>query len=404
MAVKFRQIFSRAGEGGNRRLFVILGGAALLFVAVFAFSSLHQKEMPKSNAGGPPAANPLPGGLNADPEQLALRQQDIKSESNAAAQRGESYTPDIAPGQSTTPVREVGVAPDQANLPPAPPAESGPHIVRQPGMPPVQTAAAYATPPMNDNERKALNSTYSHALMDLRDRINGRPPVTTIMFTAKDLASAERHEQDGQPEGSGRPRAHQSSTARQAGSTTVLIPAGRGIFAHTVTATNSDLSGNIVLQADSGPVAGDRLIASVSRAGGHMNRLVVTVTSIIHKGQELSVSGMVVAPDTMEGAVASSVDQLYFERFVFPAAAAFVQGLGMALETTSNTVGSVGGLGNVNYLSQLNFPQQLGVAAGAAASQVNSSLRQQMPTQPRINLAADVNVGVIFTKNVVTKG
>ncbi|WP_264996412.1 DotG/IcmE/VirB10 family protein, partial [Kozakia baliensis] len=180
----------------------------------------------------------------------------------------------------------------------------------------------------------------------------------------------------------------------------VLIPAGRGIFAHTVTATNSDLSGQIVLEADSGPVAGDRMIASVARAGGHMNRLVLTVQSIEHQGQTLPVQGVVVAPDTMEAAVASSVDQLYLQRFVLPAAAAFVQGLGTALEMTSNTVGSIGGLGNVNYVQKLNFPQQLGVAAGAAASQVNSSMMQQMPTQPRINMAANVNVGVMFLKNV----
>lgn len=134
-----------------------------------------------------------------------------------------------------------------------------------------------------------------------------------------------------------------------------------------------------------------------------MNRLVLAVRSVMHKGQTLSVTGMVVAPRTMEAAVASSVDQLYVERFLLPGAAAFVQGLGSALETTSNTVGSIGGLGNVNYVERLNFPQQLGVAAGQAASQINSALMQQMPTQPRVNLAANVSVGVVFTANVTAK-
>ena len=44
-----------------------------------------------------------------------------------------------------------------------------------------------------------------------------------------------------------------------------------------------------------------------------------------------------VAPDSMEEAVATSIDQHYLERFVLPAAAAFVQGLGQAAVRMSNS-------------------------------------------------------------------
>ena len=77
------------------------------------------------------------------------------------------------------------------------------------------------------------------------------------------------------------------------------------------------------------------MIGNFSKNG--YDRLVVRVSTIEHQGHALDVNGIVVAPDTMETAVASSVDEHYVERFMLPAAAAFVQGLGQAIATTTNT-------------------------------------------------------------------
>lgn len=189
-------------------------------------------------------------------------------------------------------------------------------------------------------------------------------------------------------------RAHEQSAER------ILVPAGRGVFAHTVVAVDSDIGGPIILQADSGPLSGDRLIGTFSKAGGHENLLVVQVNKVVHGGKEIGTSGLVIAPQSMQTAVASSVDQHYLSRFLLPAAAAFVQGLGSAIATTSNSIGNVGPLGNTTYTTSLNFPQQLGVGAGAAAAQVGSALQQQAPTGPTIHLNANADVGVMFLSDV----
>jgi len=402
MPFKLKNPLTQAGAGGNRRILTIVGvvlGAVVLVLVVSLFTG--KREQPQSIAGTTPAVNPLPGGTNTDPRQDALRQQEIAEASARAAQSGTSYTPDIAPGETSKPPsgEEVGSDSDPGMAKRLPTATTGPSVITPPAPAPVPTAPGYAATPIDQDAVKQHLKLYDAAVQNLKDGLSGRPPVTNIMYSVKELAATAS--QKGQAE-----RSRSGTVSSQAAANSVvaaqrvLIPAGRGIFAHTVTATNSDLSGQIILEADSGPVAGDRMIASVSRAGGHMNRLVLNVQSIEHEGQTIPVQGVVVAPDTMEAAVASSVDQLYLQRFVLPAAAAFVQGLGTALEMTSNTVGSIGGLGNVNYVQRLNFPQQLGVAAGAAASQVNSSMMQQMPTQPRINMAANVNVGVMFLRNV----
>jgi intracellular multiplication protein IcmE len=152
-----------------------------------------------------------------------------------------------------------------------------------------------------------------------------------------------------------------------------------------------------VLQADSGPIAGDRMIGSFAR---QENRLVLHVNTVIHNGEAIGVDGVVTSPDTMEAGVASGVDQHYLERFILPAAAAFVAGLGQALATTSNTAAVLSPFGGATTTTHLNIDQQLGVAAGVAASQVANTLNQAAPKGPTISLDANVAVGVMFLSNV----
>jgi intracellular multiplication protein IcmE len=102
----------------------------------------------------------------------------------------------------------------------------------------------------------------------------------------------------------------------------------------------------------------------------------------------------------MEAGVASDVDQHYLARFILPAAAAFVQGLGQAIATTSNTAAVLSPFGGAAYTTHLNLNQQLGVAAGAAAGQIGAVLNQAAPKGPTVSLEANVSVGVMFLSNV----
>jgi intracellular multiplication protein IcmE len=188
----------------------------------------------------------------------------------------------------------------------------------------------------------------------------------------------------------------------------VLVPAGRGVYAHTILSVNSDTGGPIVLEADTGPLAGDRMIGMFSKnqASGSLfgdtDRLVVQVHTIEHRGQAIQVRGLVIAPDSMETAVATSVDQHYLERFALPAAAAFVAGLGQAIAMSGATTQVLPYGGVATTYGNLNFRQQAGIAAGAAAAQVGQTLQMQTPKGPTVYLAANAGVGVIFLGNVVS--
>jgi intracellular multiplication protein IcmE len=181
----------------------------------------------------------------------------------------------------------------------------------------------------------------------------------------------------------------------------VLVPAGRGVYAHTVLAVDSDTNGPIVLEADTGPISSDRMIGTFSKSG--QDRLVVKVETVEHRGKQLEANGIVIAPDSMETAVASSIDQHYVERFVLPAAAAFMSGLGqaVALGNSTSTVSPFGG--TTQTFGPLTFKQEAMVAGGAAATAVSTALSAETPKEPTVHLAANVSVGVMFLSNLSVK-
>lgn len=425
---KFKSVLSSATRGGNRRL-LLLGGSAVSVLALVLLVSHHQtKQMPKSNPGHIAEMNALPGGTNTNPEQDRLRQMQNTETAQKSERAGQSYTPDLAPAVTRDKGEKTGavLSYDGAHDDPAPahPQEIGydapiaspappptpPHIETAPQAPIVQTDPAYSasgngeTSQAEQQEREKRRARYVAEIARIESGLQTRPPVSDLQ------EAVFKPEQEAQPQAE-KAMASRGATGASAAATAshdtaaapALIPAGREIYANTITATDSDLAGQIVLEADSGPIAGDRMIATVARAPGNEQLLVVQVNKIIHQGRTLSTNGVVMAPDSMKQGVASSVDPLIMQRFVMPAAAAFVQGLGQAIETTSNVSGSYSALGGMNYIQRLNMGQQLGVAAGSAASAVNSALTQDTPTRARIILAANVNVGVMFMDPVLDK-
>ena len=228
------------------------------------------------------------------------------------------------------------------------------------------------------------------AIGDMLGSWNSRPPQTTVVLEPAVLK-----------EGAGDPPALGKGVGSGTLLEKVLIPAGRGVYAHTILAVDSDTNGPIVLEADTGPIAGDRMIGSFSKSGN--DRLIVRVETVEHRGKPLEANGIVVAPDSMEEAVATSVDEHYLERFVLPAAAAFVQGLGtaVAMGNSTTTVNPFGG--TTQTFGPLSVKQEAMVAGGAAAQAVGNAMTASIPKGPTVHVAANVSVGVMFLSNVSIK-
>ena len=411
------RIFNASGGAGPRRL-MILTIAALAVLALVVAVALTRRNAPaNSRDARMKHVDPLPGGLNSTPEQDALPRTADNARAQSSLEKGVSFTPPMAPSVPVLPAPsqvEKAAPPDTARAQPVfagrPAPASRPVPVRvafpaaitpdppatarlEPQVQPIWVAAA--------GDPKA-EEAYSKQIADLFSQWGGRTPHTDIVLPPSEEDGA------GTPGDGAAGRAPAGAASRKApppvpaashaaDPAEILVPAGRGVYAHPILAVNSDASSPVVMQADSGPIAGDRMIGTFAKQA---NRLVIRINTVIHQGQSIGTDGVVVAPETMEAGVASDVDQHYLARFILPAAAAFVQGLGQAIATTSNTAAVLSPFGGAAYSTHLNLNQQLGVAAGAAAGQVGAALNQAAPKGPTVSLDANVAVGVMFLSNV----
>ncbi|MDJ0390687.1 DotG/IcmE/VirB10 family protein [Roseomonas sp. E05] len=404
------RVFNRAGAAGPLRLALISGTAVIVFGTVVGVSFIKGSEPPQSRTARMPAVNPLPGGPHSNPNQDRLALEHNQQEADRAARQGQSYTPPLTASRPIS-LQAPAPAPAPVVVPAAAPAAPPSIRIAEPPAPrpvlpatrPVQQAA------QTNQQQSQQDQMFRAAVADVLNGWGARPSRTDVVLpptrNQESGGSSDGATGEGGLGGSGG-GAEARNTAVAPASTMartlpqqVLVPAGRGVYAHTVVAVNSDSGGPIVLQADSGPIAGDRIIGSFGKAGDG-DLLVVRVQSLVHNGQSIPVDGIVIAPDSMETAVATSVDQHYLSRFILPAAAAFVQGLGQAIATTSNTQSVISPFGGAAYSTRLNLDQQVGVAAGVAGARVGAALNQAAPRGPTIHLAANAGVGVMFLSNV----
>jgi intracellular multiplication protein IcmE len=410
-------LFGGAGRGGPGRLVVIGGVVACMAGGAFLLSVRHGNGPPVSQVTKMKPGNLLPGGTQGTPAQDALQKKDSQEKARAAEAAHKSYTPPIP---SSTPFNgalptEVGmgapVAPDVTvarPMPPAPAIVTAPPTYTPPehgvfdrpagedeinGARVTKIAAGDVAGDETSEEGKSAREQRQKAIGDLVNSWISRPPQTTVVIEPTSLKQGA----DDPPAKVGAKGAPDSGVT----SGKVLVPAGRGIYAHTVVAVDSDTNGPIVLEADTGPISGDRMIGTFSKSGN--DRLIVKVETVEHRGTPLEANGVVMAPDSMETAVASSIDEHYVERFVLPAASAFMSGLGqaVALGNSTSTVSPFGG--TTQTFGPLTFKQEALVAGGAAASAVSTALSAETPKGPTVHLAANVSVGVMFLSNLSVK-
>ena len=405
----FGRLFNGSGAAGPRRL-IIIGGLTVLALGVVALISFHDNSpsAPPTVVARAPRVDPLPGGPHATPvySDLALREAQEKA-AKAAALGLSSVAEMPGGGNAVAPPPPAGAVAQPVIALPTPP----------PYHPPATPLAApqLTTLPARNNNNDDQTKVYSAAIASLLAGWGSKPQQTEIILPPQSEQAAGGTGPGGIDQnaaGSGAARRQVSYADGRDGASPapipnarrlpqVLMPAGRGVYGRTVLAVSSDQGGPVVVEALSGPIAGDRMTGGFERRD---DRLVVHLDSItLQDGTVQRIEALVIAPDTMETAVASSVDQHYLSRFVLPVAAAFVQGLGQAISQSNSTV-IASPFGGATAFQNLNLNQQLGVAAGVAASQFGAAVKEAAPKGPTVKMDANVNVGVVFLAPLVVGG
>ena len=404
-------VFSGAAGNGVRRLAFMGTAAALILGTVGAFALAGERAPPVSRVAKMPNADPLPGGPNGSALFHELARDQAKEQGRQAEAAGSSYVAPLEGSAPAVPAPQLYIADPiiPVPVPRARPA-AGATTQANPFMPtPAATTSAPAAQRVSDNTQPPKVddkqvAAYDAAMKDLFGRLNGKAAETK--HWEKEAEGGGPADRGGQvenvsdalarrrnPETTG-PATSPPLAPHRAGR--VLMPADRGVYAINKIAVSSDGGGPVIVEAQSGPIAGDRLRGAFEQRG---DRLVVSLSSLTHNGRDIPVQAIMVTPDTMETTVASRVEQHYLERFAYPAAAAFVAGLGQAF-LQSNTTSVLSPFGGATGFSRLNLGQQFGVAAGAAGAQVGQTLQQSTPKRATVYLDANTPVGVVFLSTV----
>lgn len=376
----------RLAVGGKPLRLRAAVGIAVLFLLLLLGALFHSRQVPSvSQVTRAPALDPKPGNANTNDYFRGLANEKAQRDAAAAAAAGGTYTPDMRVTDSHPNIQAP--TPVKPQTQPTTQGASAPAGVSQ-----QQTARS----DKEDKDAKEAQRVYRDAMTALLASWGSKGAARAVEISPEERA--KRLEQ-AQQAAQARAEAGTASAANGAGSALggrakqVLMPAMRWVTGRTVIATSSDSGGPVVAEITSGPLAGDRIKGTAQK---HEDRLTVTLNELaLADGRTVAVNAVLMAPDSKETAVASSVDHHYIPRIVLPTLAAGIQGLGQALTFSGSSIAS-GPYGASQQFSNFNAGQIAGIAAGTAAGQFNQILQQQTPKQSTVNLAADVDVGIMF--------
>lgn len=401
MKLPFEGVFGGAAGAGPRRIAIIgLIAAGLFGVSAVVLLARHH-DMPVTTMGVAPHANALPGGQHSNPEYERYAREQAQFENERAQRAGGSYVTPIAGHVETPPAAQD---PTLAALV-TPPTPVAVRATTAPN-PFADTRPVHATPVATATQAPKIDQNqvkvYGSAMRSLFASMGGVEPVVQVLEVPSSGRSgqsgsdgADVHQAPNRSPLSGLSSSDPTMASKIPGR--VLVGAGKAVYGRNKLAVSSDQGGPVVITAESGPIAGAEMIGSFQTRG---DRLVVVLQSIkLVDGRQKKITALVVAPDTMETSVATSVDQHYVARFALPIAAAFVSGLGQAI-AESNTYSQASALGGVTSYTQLGTAKIMGVAAGSAGAQAGQILNKMAPAGPTVNLAVGANVGVLFLEDL----
>lgn len=405
---------------GTRRLLPWVGGA-IFTVAVggyyFLGATTHAPE--SAQITHPDMKSPAGGNNHSKTMDDLARKRDEEA-AQAARKAGKSYTSALSGQDLPDPqdvAAEIGDTPNTPQNPaPSPPPPPVPHKTfpaPSPASPAPSFAPSTPSPPSGHfntapAEKPTLPDQMSErAQMELIAAWSGGPRVVLELPGSK-----------GSPSGSGgrsfqmdttEPTAFTPPTATGASTNTesttqgirsakgtLLLPAGRGVYGHSVLTVNSDLGNSVLAQIDSGPFRNARLSGTFEMKS---ERLVIKFNKLmIGDADPIPVSGYAVSPKTAEIGVASEVREHLATRIILPAATAFVEGLGSAM-SNSNTTNYSNGSGMSSF-THLNLGEQMGAAAGTMGQQLGQIIQKQTPQQATVILKQNDGIGILFDEPV----
>jgi intracellular multiplication protein IcmE len=178
-----------------------------------------------------------------------------------------------------------------------------------------------------------------------------------------------------------------------------VAKAGDIMFAVLETAINSDEDSPILATIVQGPLKGSKLLGGFKRQD---KRVVLSFGTISIPSQPRSMSVRTVAIDqsTARTALATSVDNHYWERYGLMFASSFLSGLSDAITQSGSAVAisppESGGFSVSKTFGTLNSDQKSLVALGKVGTTFSEDIDKFTKTTPTVKVAAGTGIGILF--------
>jgi intracellular multiplication protein IcmE len=365
------------------RLLIILGPVIVIGLLLFLTMGSSKTDSNQSVVPGGSSVKGVPGAPDA-PEAYKKAVIDTNQQrAEEAAQTHGSAIPTPVGSASTT----------QTNVPIDPLAkfEAPPAVVNNGQAPAPQTQAGSAAPQqLQQIQPPQIDQALAQAMhQEMQSLMSSVVPKASVItrITKEDYLAAQNQQAQAQT---------QTSTQPKDGP--VIVPAGTVLYGQTLTEANSDLSSPILVSILSGPFAGGRAIGSFQKPQ-NCDCIVIAFGTIIKDAKEYKVSAIAVDPETTSTALETDIDHHYFDRFVLPVAAGFIQGVGQVELQQGSTVTN-SSFGTTQTYPTLNTGRELLYGLGTGAQAITNTLNQDANRPITIHVAGGTPIGIMFTASV----
>lgn len=182
---------------------------------------------------------------------------------------------------------------------------------------------------------------------------------------------------------------------------TVVIPAGKIVYGQLLLEANSDVESVVLAQMLSGPLKGWKLLGEFELLE-NINMLAITFDIAVNEdGDQYEVEAVMLNPDTTLPAMRTDIDHRYFQRIIYPAAAAFIDGFAQAVSESGRTTVTVSGDTVVEEEEETSNDQEVASGIEEAASEIREIIEEAGDVPVQVLIEAGTPIGVFFTENVV---
>ncbi|MDD9899767.1 MAG: hypothetical protein OXT65_02165 [Alphaproteobacteria bacterium] len=179
----------------------------------------------------------------------------------------------------------------------------------------------------------------------------------------------------------------------------VIVPAGKIVYAQTLTELNSDIPGPALATILSGPFRGGRALGEMSVEDDF---IVITFSRIVKDDVIYSIDGIALDETTTLPAHQTDIDHHYFARIVLPAASKFLEGYTESLAETGTTTTTTAGGGVATGTPEPSNRESLYDGLTEASGVVSEILTEDKPDGPTIKVARGTTMGILFLNSVTT--